>query len=78
VSQSSAASFPRRQRGVSDSESVVYVHLMSGEVATISPATNVVVEPDMVLVYDGETPVAEYPRRNVFSCSLREISPSFT
>jgi hypothetical protein len=51
---------------------------MSGEVATISPATNVVVESEMVLVYDGLTPVAEYPRRNVFSCSLREISPSFT
>ena len=57
---------------------MVYVHLMSGEVATISPATNVVVQANMVLVYDGQALVAEYPRRNVFSCSLQEISPSFT
>ena len=56
----------------------MYVHFMSGEVATISPATNVVVEPGMVLVYDGARPVASYPRRDVFSCSLQETSPSFT
>jgi hypothetical protein len=51
---------------------------MSGEVATISPATNVVVQAEMVLVYNGSKAVAEYPRRNVFSCSLQETSPSFT
>ena len=58
--------------------SSVYVHLMSGEVATISPATKVVVQPDMVIVYNGELMVASYPRRDVFSCSLQETSPSFT
>jgi hypothetical protein len=58
--------------------SSVYVHLMSGEVATISPATNVVVLPDMVIVYNGELAVASYPRREVFSCSMQETSPSFT
>jgi hypothetical protein len=51
---------------------------MSGEVATISPATKVVVQPDMVIVYNGELMVASYPRRDVFSCSLQETSPSFT
>jgi hypothetical protein len=51
---------------------------MSGEVATISPATNVVVLPDMVIVYNGELAVASYPRREVFSCSMQETSPSFT
>ena len=77
MSQSSAAS-PQRQQGSPESGSVVYVHLMSGEVATISPATNVVVQAEMVLVYNGSQAVAEYPRRNVFSCSLQETSPSFT
>jgi hypothetical protein len=58
--------------------SSVYVHLMSGDVARISPATGVVVQPDMVVVYNAEVAVASYPRREVFSCSLQETSPSFT
>ena len=58
--------------------SSVYVHFMSGEVATISPATSVLVQPDMVVIYNGAVPVASYPRREVFSSSLRETSPAFT
>lgn len=51
---------------------------MSGEVAIISPATRVEVRHDIVLVYNGMQPVASYPRRDVFSSSKREISPSLT
>jgi hypothetical protein len=58
--------------------SSVYVHLMSGEVAIINPATRVNVEPDVVIVYNGAMPVASYPRKDVFSCSLQETSPAFT
>lgn len=56
----------------------VYVHLISGEVAIISPATDVVVQSHMVLVYNGAQPVASYPRREVFSCSKTETSPTLT
>ena len=62
----------------SASGSAVYVHFMSGEVARITPATSVIVQPDIVLIYDGAQPVASYPRKEVFSCSLQETSPSFT
>ena len=51
---------------------------MSGEVAAITPATSVEVKTSMVVVYDGDRPVATYPRRDVFSCSLRETAPAFT
>lgn len=56
----------------------MYVHLMSGEVATISPATSVVVQANMVLVYNGTQPVASYPRKDVFSCSKTPTSPTLT
>jgi hypothetical protein len=75
---SNSAGALRRQRGAFVSDSAVYVHFMSGDVAIITPATNVVVQQDMILVYNGPTAVAEYPRRQVFSCSLQETSPSFT
>ncbi len=51
---------------------------MSGEVATLSPATSVQVQPDVVIVYNGLQPIASYPRRNVFSCSKTETSPTLT
>lgn len=60
------------------SQSSVYVHLMSGEVAVINPATNVHVQSNIVVVYNGVMAVASYPRKDVFSCSLQETSPAFT
>src|SRR5690606_29720785 len=54
----------------------VYVHLMSGEIATISPATSVVVQSHTVVVFNGVQAVAAYPRRDVFCCSKTEISPT--
>jgi len=63
---------------VSEPQPAVHVHFMSGEVATVSPATSVMVQNDMVIVYDGVLPVASYRRKEVFSCSRTEISPSFT
>jgi hypothetical protein len=62
----------------SDSQSSVYVHLMSGEVAIISPATSVLVQSDVVLVYNGAQPVASYPRKVVFSCSKMQTSPTLS
>jgi hypothetical protein len=59
-----------------ETTSAVYVHFMSGEVATISPATSVLVQPDMVIIYNGLQPVASYPRKDVFSCSKTETSPT--
>ena len=61
-----------------ESQSTVYVHLMSGEVAVISPATSVLVQSEMVLVYNGSQPVASYPRKVVFSCSKTQTSPTLT
>lgn len=74
---SSSAGALGRQRVIPDPDSSVYVHFMSGEVAIIRPATSVTVQQDMILIYNGTLPVAEYPRRQVFSCSMRETSPSF-
>ena len=78
MSRSNVAKAPPAMPESHDGSSVVYVHFMSGEVAVITPATNVVVQPAIVLIYDGSRPVASYPRRDVFSCSLRETSPAFT
>jgi hypothetical protein len=61
-----------------EKQAAVYVHFMSGEVATITPATDVVVQPDMVLVYNGPLPVASYPRKDVFSCSKTQTSPTLS
>ena len=58
--------------------SVVYVLLNSGEVATISPATSVSVDRDVVIVYHGALAVASYARKDVFSCSRTRVSPAFT
>jgi hypothetical protein len=62
----------------SGSLSIVYVQLNSGEVIKVTPATSVLVQPHMVIIYDGELAVASYPRQDVFSCTRRETCPSFT
>ena len=72
VSVSSASNLVHPQP---ETHASVYVHFMSGEVATIRPATSVVVQSEMVLVYNGSQPVASYPRREVFSCSKTPTSP---
>ena len=59
-------------------ERVVYVYLTSGEVVAVRPASSVTVQPDRVIVYDGELPVASYRRREVFSCSRTQDSPACT
>ena len=71
---SAANALPEQPEG----HSAVYVHLMSGEVATIRPATSVVVQSSMVLIYNGSQPVASYPRKEVFSCSKTPSSPALT
>jgi hypothetical protein len=57
---------------------VVYVHLNSGEVVTVTPATSVAVQPSSVVIYDGSVPVASYPRSQVFSCTRSKDCPALT
>lgn len=53
----------------------VFVHLCCGDIETISPATSVTVDPDFVIVYNGDETVARYARRDVYLCSKTQTSP---
>ena len=73
-----SASAPDAPNPRAEGTGAVYVTLTSGEVIELSPATNVGVNADYVIIYNGLETVAIYSRSTVFSCSKTQCSPALT
>lgn len=56
----------------------VFVHLCSGDVEIVAPATAVSVEAQFVTIFNGEAVVATYARRDVYLCSKVLTSPTLS
>jgi hypothetical protein len=53
----------------------IFVHLCCGLTEELRPADSVSVSTDSVVVFYGETPMACYPRKDIFFCSMTDVSP---
>ena len=52
-----------------------YVYLCSGDIMTVSPATELICEPQDVVIFDGDCVVARFRRPEVYFVSRKRISP---
>ena len=63
------------RKSIPTSNDVIYVHLCSGEVIEVSPATGVCLTGDELLVLDGEKVAATFSRPDVYWTSDVPMEP---